>query len=814
MKNIAILIQRSTGAAGFHDDIFGAITSCVIKESGANFFVLNGGNIDDKTQFYTAAYNRIYTLIDERFIDGLIVAYTIGNAIHKTDFTAFCKNFENLPVITFHGALPGIPSVCIDNKPGMKALLSHLIDSLGYKKFAFITGVLGNPDAEERFGIFNETLSEKKLIEKPYRIDADHPMIFRGDFRETIGPEAAAYFLPLIKKGEIEVIVASNDAMAQGTIVELKKMGICVPDDVAVTGFDNARGSLAVAPAITTVEQSFDELMEKCVQWMIARLHEEPPDAGADGRADTVYVTSSLVIRNSCGSYPPDFLRNSPEEKTKSVRGLFSRRYDGTIPATLEKSLLQTLGNPEDTGFYREVRKLLYREINEDGDIMWWHQEMVALGFILKAQYRYSENRIERVLRNTMNLVDGILNEDSRDRETGKEGKKNFLLDNFNNLSACFKIESLEYIFHANFRELGITSAYIYTYSGDDSGGQTNKLLLAYNNGKIIRSDDDGAGQEAVLNTGVLPADRPWRYSIHPLHFEGESLGFVLLELNETENSGELFDRLQKVFSTALKGYMLIEREIQALSIIDTIQKKLLPEIRHTRYGDFDVSAVTRPLTHGGGDLFSIYYDGNRLKIAIGDVEGHGILAGIIMMLAMYNYQMLAKENGGQDSKAFLEKLNSRLYEIIANSLGMFSYVTFVTFHQADDNSFVYAGYHNPPIIYRYSEKICENLEIDGFLLGILDKHEYKGKVKNRRFAMKKGDILVLYTDGVTEVVDAAGRLFGEAEIKSVVMAHMANREANRTNLKQLRDSILTRAEEWGMPKDDMTLLLMQYNPR
>jgi hypothetical protein len=92
-----------------------------------------------------------------------------------------------------------------------------------------------------------------------------------------------------------------------------------------------------------------------------------------------------------------------------------------------------------------------------------------------------------------------------------------------------------------------------------------------------------------------------------------------------------MYDRFQKAFSTALQEYLLIERETQALAIISNIQKKYLPEIAPARYGDFDVSVITLPLTPGCGDLFNVFNLESSVMISIGEVEDHGVRAGIII---------------------------------------------------------------------------------------------------------------------------------------------------------------------------------------
>jgi phosphoserine phosphatase RsbU/P len=184
-------------------------------------------------------------------------------------------------------------------------------------------------------------------------------------------------------------------------------------------------------------------------------------------------------------------------------------------------------------------------------------------------------------------------------------------------------------------------------------------------------------------------------------------------------------------------------------------------------------------------------------------------MAGIIMMMTLYTYETIMKEERITDPRLLLEMLNARIHEIITTSFGLFSYVTFMTFEQTGENEFAYAGYHISPIVYRASERKCFALNVDGFVLGLLPKAEFLGKNATQSLIMEHGDVLILYTDGISETRNNAGKQFGEEGIMKAVCSFVQASNGSGIDIEKLRDSIIMSARSWGAPEDDLTILVM-----
>ncbi|AJS58152.1 LacI family DNA-binding transcriptional regulator [Paenibacillus sp. IHBB 10380] len=132
-------------------------------------------------------------------------------------------------------------SVVVDNYPVMCEMMQVLVDK-GYKHFGYIGGHEYTLDNTERFAGFIDTLSKNKIT-------FDHKKYFYGDYREKSGYQAAKI---MILSNELpEVLICANDNMAIGAIRAFEENNIKVPEDIAVTGFDDS--VRAVIAGLTTI---------------------------------------------------------------------------------------------------------------------------------------------------------------------------------------------------------------------------------------------------------------------------------------------------------------------------------------------------------------------------------------------------------------------------------------------------------------------------------------------------------------------------------------------------------------------------------
>jgi serine phosphatase RsbU (regulator of sigma subunit) len=257
-------------------------------------------------------------------------------------------------------------------------------------------------------------------------------------------------------------------------------------------------------------------------------------------------------------------------------------------------------------------------------------------------------------------------------------------------------------------------------------------------------------------------------------------LGFVLLNLLVLL---EVADRL------SLKNDLEIAREIQ---------QAMLPRDAFIAPG-VEVVGFSRPANTVGGDFYDIIpLDDGRVVVAVGDVAGKGSPASLLMALLLAMLRTLVDER--LEPAALMARLNA---QIIRHAPGTrFITLLYGVYEPASGVlTYVSAG-HMPPLVLR-ADGSCKRLTEGGIALGMFEGSIYTPG----RVTMAPGDLVAVYSDGITEAENGRGVPFDEAGLESVL------RSNRRALLPSLGASILRRVEEYSVDTrlaDDLTILLLR----
>lgn len=263
---------------------------------------------------------------------------------------------------------------------------------------------------------------------------------------------------------------------------------------------------------------------------------------------------------------------------------------------------------------------------------------------------------------------------------------------------------------------------------------------------------------------------------LESLAFEAsKSLESVRLMHEEQEKK-----RLEREFDTA--------REVQ-LALLPTtfVQPK-----------HFEVSAHSLPCRYVGGDFYDlIALEDGRAVLIVGDVSGKGISAALLASMAQGIIH--AQLNSGLSLPEVLASLN----RVLVHKSNANRFITLFCAVIAPDGtfSFVNAG-HNPPILVRANRK-TELLSTGSMLLGAFDFAEYH----SQETKLEPNDVLVVFSDGVTEAVDVTNKLFGDARLQQLV------KENAGLSAKDIKDRIEREVVLFtrGLPQgDDITLIALK----
>ena len=228
-KTIAVLgaqLSRTWGA----EFMAGVLESAKIHDVNLVYFV-GGRPVAIAAAHEGGRSYGLYDLIKPGQFDGVLLASDIGHGPSADDIKNFCRVFAPTPVAAFSVQAEGVTSFIADNKGGMRAMIRHLIEVHGYKRIAFIRGIQGHLESDQRFAAYKEEL-------KAHDIRFDERLVVEGNYTPE-GGRAAVRTLLDERALRVQAIAASNDRMAFGAIEVLQQRGIQVPDSVAVTGFDN-----------------------------------------------------------------------------------------------------------------------------------------------------------------------------------------------------------------------------------------------------------------------------------------------------------------------------------------------------------------------------------------------------------------------------------------------------------------------------------------------------------------------------------------------------------------------------------------------
>lgn len=269
---IALLIADISNS--FYHAIARAVQD-VAREHNFDVLIANSDHLYENELHFLAAVSR-------RPVDGVIMA-----PYHLTpdDLERFrIQTGSPITVLGQHVEQPGIDMVHANDERAVHEATRWLIESRGHTRLGFVGVPSSLPPGPRRFRGFALALEESGLEIRP-----EH--IVESDFTLEGGKRAARQ---LIQAGELPtVIVAVNDLMAIGLILELQAAGYRVPEDVAVLGYDNIPEATIVRPALTTIAQDPRDMGQKLAKALFERI--KNPDLPRR----TYESSYQLIIRDS-----------------------------------------------------------------------------------------------------------------------------------------------------------------------------------------------------------------------------------------------------------------------------------------------------------------------------------------------------------------------------------------------------------------------------------------------------------------------------------------------------------------------------------
>ena len=282
---IALLIDNANFFRGCYEASLREALDAKCRQCGYNLLFVYGGPLDFPGPA-GAAGNTIFKVLRPGSFDGVIVVSSMLAAFCGPEPVArLVEGFRPAALCSIGLALPGVPSIVLDNRVGMEAAIEHMIRDHGVRRPVFLAGTHKNPEAQARLEAFQNVLARNGI---PF----DPALVVCGDFMPKQGRIAMDSLLAA--GATFDGVVAANDNMALGAIEALRKWGRRVPRDVPVTGFDDLPLAGYGSPPLTTVAQPLRRMAELAIETVVAQLAgQEVPEC--------VVLPSRFVRRRSCG---------------------------------------------------------------------------------------------------------------------------------------------------------------------------------------------------------------------------------------------------------------------------------------------------------------------------------------------------------------------------------------------------------------------------------------------------------------------------------------------------------------------------------
>ncbi len=257
--------------------------------------------------FFTAILNSVEEALFEAGY-GMVMGDTRGDTARESHYDRLVRSGQVDGVLLFSGRLPdasfidldtsvpltlvcndipglSVPFVESANRDAARTLTEYLI-SVGHRRIAHITGPMRGPESEDRIAGYRDALEAAGIA-----FDAD--LVWQGSYRaETSAEVAVTHFLPMTDQPT--AVFAANDESAIGFIKAVRDVGLSVPEDVSVAGFDDIGYAALFDPGLTTMRQPRAELGRVAAEILVRRM------TGTGGPQPRITrLPCSLVVRES-----------------------------------------------------------------------------------------------------------------------------------------------------------------------------------------------------------------------------------------------------------------------------------------------------------------------------------------------------------------------------------------------------------------------------------------------------------------------------------------------------------------------------------
>jgi phosphoserine phosphatase RsbU/P len=506
--------------------------------------------------------NRIYDCVSDAYLGGLVIASAaIGNQVSSAALTGFVQSFQPLPSCSVGVVLADCPSVLVDNQAGMREALTHLITEVGRRRIAFIRGPETNREAEERYRVYLDVLSE-------HRLALDPELVATGDFEAASGAQAVRTLIDQRHMG-FDAIVAASDLMALGALNALSERGVAVPERVSVVGFDDIEAARYATSPLTTVAQPLQEIGKRALETVVNQLYTTNPPQSTVLPARLVRRQSTVTVLDSAPPTDPNRgaqtgLESTVEQHYRLIRmEMFAdlRRevtlpgLDGDWPEQLCNGFVSEAGGRRAGLLKRStldyLEQLLLRVVELDGDSNTFQRVISRMRSRLRPIFAENPEilaRAEDLWHRARVLIGGIAERHQVQHRLQLRHWRRCISEVGAELVRAANLAELQRCMEERLATLGIPACAVCTFEP----GRMSRVQAAFDVTAPVSWEGGLFPERNLLPPGVLDGPRRRTLLIETLYLSERATGYVVFEMGPTET--EVYEVLTDAFTAALRG--------------------------------------------------------------------------------------------------------------------------------------------------------------------------------------------------------------------------------------------------------------------
>jgi hypothetical protein len=547
------------------------------------------------------AANRVFDLAFSPWIDSYLVSgATLGSYVSKAEYSACLKPYRAKPSLSIGACGEDIPAIVIENRSGVRAMIKHLAEVHGKSRIAYVSGPEASSEADERLAGSKEGIGAAG-------IGFDPKLVYVGNFWYNGGEAAVREFLD-VRKIAFDALVAANDYMALGAMRELKKRGFAVPEDIAITGYDDILEAECENPALSTVRQPLAFQAREAVRILVSGER-----AGAKAMLNT-----SIVLRKSCGCESSSLGLAGGDAslgaedvagdiETLLAEGGIAERYDTTARVEL-KSLVESCCRGAESGsldgFFNAAASAVYKAAAgpNPAELEAWQDRLsiIRRAALARMPSGSSIAAMESIIGRLRITVCSLESSRLKMQLASDAAYSETLGLALKAVGQAESLEELGAILRDQAKAIGVKSFYFAVKSDIAPGcGPTLKGDAEFVLFTAVRDGEDALGKEGLRRypaKDFLPRDllprRPFNFVAMPISFGLDFYGIAVYEPGPEQ--GSIYSRITDQISTSVQSTLLIYAGRAAERAIEAKTEHIVALARPISVSVVEASSVAR----------------------------------------------------------------------------------------------------------------------------------------------------------------------------------------------------------------------------